>query len=182
MNYVMNDVMDLSQLASYLKMSKASLYHLLGAGKVPGTKVGKQWRFSKDTIDKWLAGPKRHSANVLVVEDDLLVREVVIPVLAQAGHHCVGADCVKSALTLLEEVEFDIVFLDLLLPDGTGLDVVTAAGQLRVPPDIVVVTGHPDHELVDSVRSVLPYVTVLGKPVKFEALVRLAGRAIAGKP
>jgi excisionase family DNA binding protein len=61
------EVMDLAQLASYLKMSQASLYHLLAAGKIPGTKVGKQWRFARPTVDEWLQGSKQRSADILVV-------------------------------------------------------------------------------------------------------------------
>ena len=34
--------------------AKSMLYKLAQEGKVPGQKVGKHWRFSKDAIDRWL--------------------------------------------------------------------------------------------------------------------------------
>jgi excisionase family DNA binding protein len=48
------EVMTISDLAEYLQVSKSSLYKLVQQGKVPGQKVGKHWRFSRASIDKWL--------------------------------------------------------------------------------------------------------------------------------
>ena len=48
------DVMTVEQLAAYLQIAKSTLYKLAQEGKVPGQKVGKHWRFRKDTIDRWL--------------------------------------------------------------------------------------------------------------------------------
>jgi excisionase family DNA binding protein len=49
------EVMTISDLAEYLQVSKSSLYKLVQCGRVPGQKVGKHWRFSRASIDKWLA-------------------------------------------------------------------------------------------------------------------------------
>lgn len=169
-------IISLAELATYLDMSQASIYHLVAEGKIPGIKIGKQWRFSTESIDKWLDGSKNGQANVLVVEDDPVIRNLVVKVLSEAGHRVAGTDTVADSLRLLDEIDFDLVLLDLLLPDGSGLDVVTAAKQFASPPDIVVVTGHPDHELIDQIRALLPYVTVLNKPIRLEALLQLASK------
>ena len=47
-------IMTLDDLAAYIKLSKSSLYKLCQAGKVPGTKVGRTWRFHRDVIDTWI--------------------------------------------------------------------------------------------------------------------------------
>jgi len=49
-----DDIMTLNDLGAYIKLSKSSLYKLCQAGKVPGTKVGRHWRFHKDVIDAWI--------------------------------------------------------------------------------------------------------------------------------
>lgn len=46
--------MTIDDLASYLQVSKSSLYKLAQERKVPGLKVGRHWRFRKETIDRWL--------------------------------------------------------------------------------------------------------------------------------
>ena len=174
----MTGVMNLTQLASYLNMSQASLYHLVAAGKIPGTKVGKQWRFSKSSVDEWLQGRTKRCVDILVVDDDPMILKTLVRVLQEAGHHCVGADSVARALTLLSEIEFDLLFLDLLLPDGTGLDVVAAALKVSRHPEIIMITAHPDDELIQKIQDMLPYITVLNKPVKLQALLELAARVV----
>lgn len=47
-------VLTLDELSDYLKVSKSTLYKLVQGGKIPGSKVGKHWRFRKSTIDRWL--------------------------------------------------------------------------------------------------------------------------------
>jgi len=49
-----SDVMTLDELAIYLKIPKSTLYKLAQDGRVPGQKLGKQWRFGKQAIDLWL--------------------------------------------------------------------------------------------------------------------------------
>lgn len=46
--------MTIDDLASYLQLSKSSLYKLAQDGRLPGQKVGRHWRFRRDTIDRWL--------------------------------------------------------------------------------------------------------------------------------
>ncbi|HNO80226.1 MAG TPA: helix-turn-helix domain-containing protein [Phycisphaerae bacterium] len=50
----LDNVMTIDELASYLKLSKSTLYKIAVQGKLPGRKVGRHWRFHKDTIDRWL--------------------------------------------------------------------------------------------------------------------------------
>lgn len=51
------EVMTISDLAAYLQLSQSSLYKLVQCGRVPGHKVGRHWRFHKDSIDRWLQHP-----------------------------------------------------------------------------------------------------------------------------
>lgn len=50
-----NEVMTLDELSVYLKIPKSTLYKLVQEGRLPGQKIGKQWRFGKQGIDQWLA-------------------------------------------------------------------------------------------------------------------------------
>ena len=49
-----DNVMTIDELAAYLKLSKSSLYQFARTGKVPGVKIGQQWRFHKGVIDTWI--------------------------------------------------------------------------------------------------------------------------------
>jgi len=53
-----DEIMTMDELAEYLKISKSTLYKLAVENKIPGTKIGKRWRFHKDAIDRWVqSGP-----------------------------------------------------------------------------------------------------------------------------
>jgi len=54
-------VMTIDDLASYLQVAKSTLYKLAQEGKVPGQKVGKHWRFSRQAIDEWLRSQPKES-------------------------------------------------------------------------------------------------------------------------
>ena len=47
-------VLTIEELSVYLKIPKSTLYKLVREGKVPSQKVGRHWRFRKETIDRWL--------------------------------------------------------------------------------------------------------------------------------
>jgi excisionase family DNA binding protein len=48
------DVLNIDELASYLKIPRSTLYKIVREGKVPSQKVGRHWRFHKKAIDQWL--------------------------------------------------------------------------------------------------------------------------------
>lgn len=48
------DVMTIEETAQYLRIAKSSLYKLAQEAKIPCQKVGRHWRFRKETIDRWL--------------------------------------------------------------------------------------------------------------------------------
>ena len=50
-------VLTIGELATYLKISKSTLYKLAQEGSLPGVKVGRHWRFHKDAVDAWLKKP-----------------------------------------------------------------------------------------------------------------------------
>ena len=47
-------VMTIEELSTYLKIPRSTLYKLVREGKIPSQKIGRHWRFRKETIDRWL--------------------------------------------------------------------------------------------------------------------------------
>jgi excisionase family DNA binding protein len=48
------------ELCQYLKLTKPTVYYLLKKRRIPGAKVGRQWRFNKDSIDRWMAEKEKY--------------------------------------------------------------------------------------------------------------------------
>jgi excisionase family DNA binding protein len=47
-------IMDIKELANYLRIGKSKIYNLIKDKKIPASKIGRQYRFSKEVIDAWL--------------------------------------------------------------------------------------------------------------------------------
>jgi two-component system NtrC family response regulator len=85
-------------------------------------------------------------ARVLIIDDDPQVLETIESLVLRQGYECHLAGSLKDGLKTLERLDIDLVFLDVRLPDGNGLD---ALGQIRgrnYPPDVIVLTGQGDPE------------------------------------
>lgn len=50
----MGRLMDVNELAEYLKLEKQTIYNWLHKKKISGIKVGRVWRFDKNAVDAWL--------------------------------------------------------------------------------------------------------------------------------
>ena len=48
------DIMTLEEVAKYLKLKPQTIYTWVQDGKIPAAKLGKEWRFRKSIIDRWL--------------------------------------------------------------------------------------------------------------------------------
>lgn len=47
-------LMGIQEVAAYLKINQATAYHWAQAGRLPGIKIGRIWRFRRSDIDAWL--------------------------------------------------------------------------------------------------------------------------------
>src|SRR3989339_591491 len=47
-------IMDIKDLAEYMGLSRSKIYQLIKEKKIPASKIGRQYKFSKDLIDAWL--------------------------------------------------------------------------------------------------------------------------------
>ena len=55
----MKNLLDVEDLAKYLKLRKQTIYNWLNQRKISGMKIGGVWRFDKQEIDKWLRSQSR---------------------------------------------------------------------------------------------------------------------------
>jgi two-component system NtrC family response regulator len=84
------------------------------------------------------------AADILIVDDDRLVCDSISRVVRQMGHRPVPAYNVKEALGRVRSEMFDIIFLDVQLPDGSGLDVLPSILETPSSPEVIIITGYGD--------------------------------------
>jgi excisionase family DNA binding protein len=49
-----HDILTLEEVASYLRLTPQTIYKWAQEKRIPGAKLGKEWRFRKSIIDRWL--------------------------------------------------------------------------------------------------------------------------------
>jgi EAL domain-containing protein (putative c-di-GMP-specific phosphodiesterase class I)/CheY-like chemotaxis protein len=118
---------------------------------------------------------------VLVVDDDPVVRRVVVTMLRAAGFGIEEATSGREGAARLENKRFDVVVSDVDMPDGTGLELLRGIRRRDLDVPVILVTGKPDVRSASQAieHGVFRY---LMKPIDFETLVdaiRKASRAHA---
>jgi len=80
-------------------------------------------------------------SRVLVIDDEDVVRMLVVEILESAGHEVIAAEGAERALGLLENSDFDLVVSDVVMPGLSGLELLEIVRQRRASLPIVLVTG-----------------------------------------
>lgn len=80
-------------------------------------------------------------ANILIVDDDKEFSQTLSLHIENNGHRVYSAFLVEDALAQAQTQPFDIIFLDVRLPDGNGLDILPQLQQLPSKPEIIIITG-----------------------------------------
>lgn len=83
-------------------------------------------------------------ANILVVEDDSFVCESFLNIFRNFGHQGLSAGTKDQALKVLSTTDLDLVFCDVRLPDGSGLELLPEIQKTANPPEVIVITGFGD--------------------------------------
>src|SRR2546421_707129 len=122
-----------------------------------------------------LVPPQEDPSTILVIEDDSEDRARLVSFLIGAGYAIETAATAAEALKRCKERAFDMITLDLLLPDASGWDVqqkIRAGGPNRDAPIIVITQMKKKHATMG-----FPIQDILNKPVQLEELLASLERA-----
>lgn len=180
----MHNLLTVKETAKYLRIPLPTVYYLVQRGQLPAIQIGGRWRIKKSSLDKdVLKEDKSGQPTVLVVDDDESLQNLFKLFLKKIGFSRVVVGTVREALAALDKQKFDLLFLDLKLPDGPADDVYDKAKKSQPQCPIIIITGYPDSEMLDRILAKGP-ITVLKKPLKVDQLkdtVRILGHKDAVK-
>ena len=106
------------------------------------------------------------ASTILVVEDDSIVRMLIVDVLEELKFHVIDADCAEEALISLENLDtrIDLLMTDFSLPGFNGQELAAKARQLRQDLPVLVASGLAETlELSEGVH-------LIGKPFSINQL------------
>ncbi len=117
-------------------------------------------------------------AQILVVDDEIGIRELLSEILADEGHEVMLAESAGDARRLRERRRPDLVLLDIWMPDTDGITLLkewAASGQLTMP--VVMMSGHATIETaVEATR--IGALDFLEKPIALQRLLATVKRAL----
>lgn len=117
---------------------------------------------------------------VLIVDDEVNMQVVLSGAFEDAGHAVQTASNGTEATERLRESDFDLIILDLRLPDMSGIDVFRIARGLRPGIVVIMVTAYSSVETAIQALKMGAYDYVI-KPFNVEKLLMMAANAIAGR-
>ena len=85
-------------------------------------------------------------AQVLIIDDDPLICDLLSRVFQRTGHEITKAFSAESGLQQVYSMPFDVVFLDVNLPDGNGLGLLPEIRKASSNPEVIIMTGAGDPE------------------------------------
>jgi len=83
-------------------------------------------------------------AKILIIDDNAGICRILSLLAKDEGHDVMAASTLKEGLEAFQLQGFDIIFLDVALPDGNGLEVIPQIKKMLPSPEIIVMTGHGD--------------------------------------
>jgi len=93
-------------------------------------------------------------ANILIIDDDMMLCDMFSRKIRSMGHDAVCACTIESGIREAKDGEYDVVFLDVRMPDGNGLDAIPALKESVSGPEIIIMTGMGDPDGVElAIRS-----------------------------
>jgi CheY-like chemotaxis protein len=109
--------------------------------------------------------PGADNPKVLLVDDDPQLVDLLTAILEGEDIAVTSASSAADGIAKLEESSFQAVFLDLIMPGGTGIELLKAVERLQIKTPVVLVTGAGDADLINEAMDHGP-ITLIRKPVR----------------
>ena len=112
---------------------------------------------------------------ILLVDDDPLIRHVIADELEEVGHFVTPAVGPEAALELLQDNTYDLILIDYTMPGMSGFDLAKLILRMDQGARLAILTGHAD--LPEQ-----PPCPVLTKGVRMSELIKAVEAVAAGEP
>lgn len=117
---------------------------------------------------------------ICIIDDEKSICESLKWILEKKGYDVKYETVFNSAKELMKKEEFDLFFIDLVMPGGSGIDLIKFKKENKKDGKIIVITGYPSTPtLVDSVR--LQVFDYLSKPIDPNDVIKIVENALNNK-
>ena len=120
--------------------------------------------------------------HILIVDDEAEIRGSLEEILREEGYGVATAGTAAEAITLLQDAPYDVVLLDIWLPDRDGLDVLGDVHALAAEarPEVVIISGHGTIETAVKATKLGAY-DFLEKPLSLDRTLIVLKNAVEAR-
>jgi two-component system nitrogen regulation response regulator NtrX len=120
--------------------------------------------------------------HILVVDDEAEIRSSLDEILREEGYGVATAANAADALVRLEDAPYDVVLLDIWLPDRDGLDVLADVHRMPIEtrPEVVIISGHGTIETAVKATKLGAY-DFLEKPLSLDRTLIVLKNAVEAR-
>ena len=125
------------------------------------------------------SGEKIYS--ILVVDDEKSIRFTTKTILSKEGYMVFTADGYHEALGIMDKIDFDLIFTDLVLAGKTGLDVLREVKKRNSTCPVILITGKPSVETEREAIHLGAY-DYVSKPLTKDTLLYIVNTVLPNLP
>ena len=116
-------------------------------------------------------------AQILIIDDDKAIRDACYQILSRQGYQVEMAASARQGFSLLERISFDVILLDLVMPDLDGLETLKKIKSVDSDSEVIIITGYATiQSAVEAIKAGAFH--FLSKPFAPDDLRYLVGRAL----
>jgi len=187
-NFQQPNLITVKEAANYLRIPVPTVYYLVQRGQLPAVQIGGRWRIKKDEIDTQILGKSASdsssSANqaktdapvatpqILIIDDEVMIHQLIKDVLIEDNCNIDSALNGQEAMSKISAKKYDLVFLDMVLPEMSGDQIYEYISKTQPNLMVVIITAFVDNKVLDRVLSTGP-ITILPKPIDIHQLRQL---------
>ena len=116
---------------------------------------------------------------ILLVDDEEIVRQTIGEYLRECGHQVDEADDGTTALQVAAEGGYDVALVDIRMPGMNGFSLLGRLREQRPEMAVVLITGHGDVQMAEEALA-RGASGLLTKPVRLLELDEALARAVQG--
>jgi excisionase family DNA binding protein len=161
MNKKQARMLTVTEVAGLLHVHPNTVRLWCDRGMMPSYRIGTRGdrRFRSEDIDNFLSTWQKEKIGeiaVLIVDDDDAVRTILYEAITGKGYKAIAVENGERALEELKKHEFNLIFLDLMLPGLSGVEVLRHVKASEMEPVVTVITGYGDTPISIDAMNLSP--------------------------
>ncbi len=172
MSETLAKLLTVQEVAELLNVHANTIRQWSNRGLLQSYRIGSRGdrRFRHEDVSRFLDIKSKDNGNtVLIVDDDVAICGLLQSVVESKGYSVVVASCGEKAVEVLDKQKFSLIFLDLILPGLSGVEVLRHLKAIKSDAVVAIVSGHDESPVATEAMTLGPTFFVR-KPFEVSAI------------